>query len=149
MQSITILIAEDHRLVRDSWVIMLRDDPRFLVIGETGNGKEAIGLAIEKRPDVILMDINMEPLNGIEATKELKKVLPGSKIIGLSMHSDPNYAKKMIQIGASGYMTKNSPHKELLHAIEEVFKGNIYMRGGKRYPGGTRNFIDENKIEFG
>jgi DNA-binding NarL/FixJ family response regulator len=127
MDTITILLVDDHRLIRDSWAFILNSDPRLKVIGEADNGADAIKIAKEKKPHIILMDINMTPVNGLEATKEIHKFSPGSKVIAVSMHSMPVYAKKMLQNGAMGYITKNSPQQELITAIIEVNKGNKYI----------------------
>ena len=113
MEKISILLVDDHRLIRDSWSVILNSDPRFRVIAETSNGEEAIDLARKKSPDIILMDVNMAPLNGFEATKQIRKFSPRSKIIGVSMHSMPAYAKRMLQLGAMGYVTKNSSKEEM------------------------------------
>jgi DNA-binding NarL/FixJ family response regulator len=124
---ITILIVDDHKLIRDTWSFILNSDPRFQVIAETDSGKDAIGLAENNHPNIVLMDINMSPMNGFEATKEIRKVSPDSKIIGVSMHSQPAYAKKMLQVGAMGYITKNSSKEEMIGAISEVAQGNKYI----------------------
>ena len=124
---ITILIVDDHKLIRDTWSFILNSDPRFQVIAETDSGKDAIGLAENNHPNIVLMDINMSPMNGFEATKEIRKVSPESKIIGVSMHSQPAYAKKMLQVGAMGYITKNSSKEEMIGAISEVAHGNKYI----------------------
>lgn len=124
---ITILIVDDHKLIRDTWSFILNSDPRFQVIAETDSGQDAIGLAEANHPDIILMDINMTPMNGFEATKEIRKVSPSSKIIGVSMHSQPAYAKKMLQVGAVGYITKNSSKEEMIGAISEVAQGHKYI----------------------
>jgi len=127
MNKISILIADDHKLIRETWSYILNSDPRFKVIASCGNGEEAIELAKEKHPGVILMDINMTPFSGLEATKEIRKIIPDSKIIGVTMHSQPAYAKKMLQIGARGYVTKNSSKEEMIKAILEVYQGNKYI----------------------
>jgi DNA-binding NarL/FixJ family response regulator len=127
MEKITILLVDDHKLVRDSWSFILNSDPRFEVIGETSSGDEAIEVAKIKTPNVVLMDINMTPINGFEATKLIRKFSPTSKIIGVSMHSMPAYAKRMLQSGASGYVTKNSSKEELIEAILEVHNGQKYI----------------------
>lgn len=127
MDKITILLVDDHKLIRESWSFILNSDPRFQVIGETSNGEEAIDIAKERRPKIILMDINMTPMNGFEATKLIRKFSPGSKIIGISMHSMPAYARKMLQIGAVGYVTKNSSKDELMTCIVEVNSGKKYV----------------------
>ena len=124
---ITILIVDDHKLIRDTWSFILNSDPRFQVIAETDSGKDAIDLAENNHPNIVLMDINMSPMNGFDATKEIRKVSPESKIIGVSMHSQPAYAKKMLQVGAMGYITKNSSKEEMIGAISEVAQGNKYI----------------------
>lgn len=127
MGKITILLVDDHKLIRDSWSFILNSDPRFQVIGETSNADEAVDIAKEKKPVIVLMDINMSPVNGFEATKLVRKFSPGSKIIGISMHSMPAYARRMLQMGAMGYVTKNSSKDELLTAIVEVNNGKKYI----------------------
>lgn len=127
MEAISILIADDHKLIRDTWSFILNNDNRFKVVAECSNGEEAIEQAKQKRPQIVLMDINMTPVSGLEATRQIRKVSPGSKIIGVSMHSQPAYAKKMLQIGAKGYVTKNSSRDEMFKAIMEVYGGNRYI----------------------
>lgn len=124
---INILIVDDHKLIRDTWSFILNSDLRFQVIAEADSGKNAIELAESYHPDIILMDINMSPMNGFDATREIRKVSPESKIIGVSMHSQPAYAKKMLQVGAMGYITKNSSKEEMIGAISEVAQGNKYI----------------------
>lgn len=126
MDKITILLVDDHKLIRDSWSFILNSDERFRVVGETGDTEELVSIAKEKKPRIVLMDINMSPVNGFEATKLVRQYSPGSKVIGISMHSMPAYARKMMQIGAMGYVTKNSSKDELMNAIVEV-------NGGKKY----------------
>lgn len=127
MEKISILIADDHKLIRETWSHILNGDPRFNVIAACGDAEEAVELARRKRPSVILMDISMAPFSGLEATQQIRKVSPGSKVIGVSMHSQPAYAKKMLQIGARGYVTKNSSKEEMIKAIVEVNNGNKYI----------------------
>lgn len=127
MGKITILLVDDHKLIRDSWSFILNSDSRFQVIGETSNADEAVEIARTKKPDIVLMDINMTPVNGFEATKLVRKFSPGSKIIGISMHSMPAYARRMLQIGAIGYVTKNSSKDELINSIVEVYGGKKYI----------------------
>jgi DNA-binding NarL/FixJ family response regulator len=127
MDKTTILLVDDHRLIRDSWSFILNSDPRFEVIGETSSGEEAIEISKSRRPDVVLMDVNMTPINGFDATKQIRKFSPGSKVIGVSMHSMPAYAKRMLQLGAMGYVTKNSSKDEMIAAILEVNSGRKYI----------------------
>src|ERR1700742_3251386 len=127
MNKINILIADDHKLIRETWSYILNSDSRFQVIAECGDAQEAVELAKTKRPHVVLMDINMTPFSGLEATQRIRKILPGWKVIGVSMHSQPAYAKKMLQVGAKGYVTKNSSKEEMIKAILEVQNGNKYI----------------------
>lgn len=127
MSKINILIADDHKLIRETWSYILNSDNRFQVVGECGDAQEAVELARTKRPHVVLMDINMAPFSGLEATQRIRKISPGSKVIGVSMHSQPAYAKKMLQMGARGYVTKNSSKEEMIKAILEVNHGNKYI----------------------
>jgi DNA-binding NarL/FixJ family response regulator len=127
MQKITILLVDDHKLIRDSWSFILNSDPRFLVVGETSSGSEAVEIAREKKPNIILMDVNMTPVNGFDATKQIHKTSPDSKIIAVSMHTMPAYAKRMLQLGAMGYVTKNSSKEEMITAIVEVNSGRKYI----------------------
>jgi|SRR5688572_5632207 len=127
MDKITILLADDHKLVLESWKYMLEIDGRFSVIGTANSGMQAVELATSLRPKVVLLDINMQGMDGFEATKLIRKCAPGTKIIGVSMHSMPAYAKKMIKYGASGYVTKNSSKRELIQTILEVCDGKTYI----------------------
>lgn len=127
MDKISVLIADDHKLIRETWSYILNSDPRFHVIAECGDAADAVELAKNKRPNIILMDINMAPFSGFEATEKIRKYAPGSKIIGVSMHSQPAYAKKMLQVGARGYVTKNSSKEEMIKAIMEVYGGNKFI----------------------
>ncbi|MBO9659059.1 MAG: response regulator transcription factor [Chitinophagaceae bacterium] len=127
MEKVTILLVDDHKLIRDSWSFILNSDPRFIVIGETSSGEEAIQIAAQKKPDIILMDVNMSPVNGFDATKQILKISPDSKVIGVSMHTMPAYAKRMLQLGAMGYVTKNSSKEEMIAAIIEVSEGKKYI----------------------
>ena len=127
MEKISVLIADDHKLIRETWSYILNNDPRFVVVGECGDSEQAVEMSRAKRPMIVLMDINMNPISGFEATEKIRKVSPGSKIIGVSMHSQPAYAKKMLQVGAKGYVTKNSSKEEMIKAILEVQSGNKYI----------------------
>ncbi|MEP7278279.1 MAG: response regulator transcription factor [Bacteroidota bacterium] len=127
MEKITILIADDHKLIRETWTYILNSDERFEVVAECGDAEQAVELAKELSPNIILMDINMAPFNGFEATEQIRKVSPDSKVIGVSMHSQPAYAKKMLQVGARGYVTKNSSKEEMFNAITEVNNGHKYV----------------------
>jgi two-component system invasion response regulator UvrY len=127
MEPTTILIADDHTLVRETWVYILNSDPRFKVIAESGNGEDAIEMAKTLRPAVVIMDIHLPGINGIEATEQIRKFSPGTSVLGVSLHTQPSYARKMMQKGASGYVTKNSSREEMFRAIIEIKNGGKYI----------------------
>jgi DNA-binding NarL/FixJ family response regulator len=127
MAKITVLIVDDHTLIRETWSFLLGRNENFEVIAEVGDGQRAIDIARDKRPNIVLLDINMTPLNGFDVLKMIRKQSPGSKVIAVSMHSQPAYAKKMLRMGAKGYITKKSPRQEMLDAIMEVYNGNTYI----------------------
>ena len=127
MSKITIMIVDDHTLIRETWSYLLGRNEDLEVIAELGDGQRAIEIARDKRPNIVLLDINMSPLNGFDILKMIRKLSPGSKVIAVSMHSQPAYAKKMLRLGARGYVTKNSPRKEMLDAIHQVCAGNVYI----------------------
>lgn len=127
MKQISIVLVDDHKLIRDSWAFVLNSDTRFSVTGEAGNGAEAIEIVKKLQPDIVLMDINMTPVKGFEATQQVLKFSPATKVIAVSMHTTPAYAKRMMQLGAMGYVTKNSSKDEMINAIIEVSNGNKYI----------------------
>jgi two-component system invasion response regulator UvrY len=127
MKKVSIMIVDDHTLIRETWSFLLGKNENFDVVAECGDGERAIELARDKRPDVVLLDINMAPMSGFDVLKMIRKYSPGSKIIGVSMHSQPAYAKKMLRLGAKGYVTKNSPRQEMLEAIAEVSNNRVYI----------------------
>ncbi|MGZ3847074.1 MAG: response regulator [Flavisolibacter sp.] len=126
MTRITIMIVDDHKLVRDAWAMILNSDPRFEVIADCPNAESAIMEVKELRPNVVIMDINMPGMNGIEAVPYIRKFSPASRILGVSCYTFPDIARKMMQAGASGYVTKNSSKAEMIHAIVEIMKGYRY-----------------------
>lgn len=127
IKPITILIADDNKFIREAWKMILDADPRFTVIAECRNGEHAVNTTKEIGPDIVLMDINMHPLSGFEATKQICDKSPSSKVIGLSMHAVPEYANKMLEAGARGYVTKDCSKDELFTAILKVQDGGIYV----------------------
>ena len=127
MEKINVLIADDQKLIRETWSYILNSDPRFQVIAECGDSEQAVEMTKLKRPHIVLMDINIMPISGFEATERIKRVSPTTKVIGVSMHSQPAYAKRMLQIGAKGYVTKNSSKEEMIRAILEVNEGSKYI----------------------
>ncbi len=121
-----VIIADDHAIIREGLKNLLeRRGINVLAIAK--NGREAIELAIRHQPDLVIMDISMPDLNGMEATAAIRREVPHIKIIGLSMHSGKNIIDKMFSSGASGYILKDSAFEELHEAIQEVLKGNFYL----------------------
>jgi two-component system response regulator NreC len=127
---IKIILAEDHKITREGLVNMLEDQPSMEVVGEAGNGREAIRLARELSPDLVIMDVTMPDLNGIDATRVITSNPKDTKVIALSMYSDKQFVQGMMQAGASGYLLKDCAFDELVHAIRAVFKGDTYLSPG-------------------
>ena len=124
---IQILIADDHRLIREAWSLVLGRDQRFNVLEVCANSTEAVRFSRKLRPDVLLLDINMGPYNGIEAAKRIRKVSPDTGIIAVTMSKQAAHAKKLLRLGAKGYVTKNSSPEEMADAIVAVSKGQIFI----------------------
>src|SRR5665647_1380408 len=127
MTNITLAVVDDHKLIRQMWFQLFEDNSDIEVIGESGEINDAIEMIKIKRPNVVLLDINLLQASGMDAVPFIRKFSPGTRIIAVSMHNQPAYAKKMLQLGAKGYVTKNSSHEEILKAIEEVMNGRTYV----------------------
>jgi two-component system, NarL family, invasion response regulator UvrY len=126
-EPIRIMLVDDHKIVRKSWRSLLENNPSFQVIADCDNGQSAIEQAEELIPDIMLVDINMSPLNGFTVTERVLETNPSIKIIGLSVNNQPKYAIKMVELGARGYLTKTSSLEEINHGILEVHKGKFYI----------------------
>jgi two-component system, NarL family, response regulator NreC len=124
---IRVLLAEDHSLVRQGFRRMLEDDPRLTVVGEAGTGLAAVQQCAKLRPDVVVMDISMPEMGGLEATAEILKENPDVRVIILSMHSNPAYVKKAFETGAKGYILKDAIEVDLARAVIDVAQGGAYM----------------------
>ncbi|HEY6900615.1 MAG TPA: response regulator transcription factor, partial [Puia sp.] len=124
---IKLIIVDDHLHVREAWSWVLNQVPKLNVIAQCANGQEAIEAAKQLHPDVILMDIHMTPVNGIEATRSIREFAPDIKIIGVSVQAERSYVNEMLRNGANGYVTKNSPSTEMVAAIDEVLAGKTYI----------------------
>jgi DNA-binding NarL/FixJ family response regulator len=124
---IKILLADDHKITRDGLKALLENQKNMTVVGEAENGRLAVRLAAELKPDVVVMDINMPELNGIEATRQIVAEHSGAKIIALSMYSDKRYVVGMLKAGVSGYLLKNCAFDELVAAISAVMNNQNYM----------------------
>jgi len=126
-EKIRIILADDHKIVRESWKVLLENNPRFKVVADCSNGKDAIERARELSPDIILIDINMPPVNGFDVAEKIIDQLPGIKVIGLSVNNQPKFAVKMMEMGGKGFLTKTSPLEEINHGITEIYNGNLYI----------------------
>lgn len=124
---IRILIADDHKIVRDGLRSLLERQPGMEVIGEADNGRMVLHLLKELKPDIIIMDIAMPEMNGIEATRQIMNIDRDIKVIALSMHSDKRYVVKMLQAGAAGYLLKDNNFEDLSKAILAVMAKKIYL----------------------
>ncbi|MNZ88184.1 Oxygen regulatory protein NreC [compost metagenome] len=141
---IKLLICDDHAMVRSGLATLLNGRHGIEVVGEASEGDEAIKMSQQLLPDVVLMDLSMpHGKDGMTATTELKKLLPDTAILILTMHDDDEYLFRAIQIGASGYILKNAPHDELISAIQQVADGNAYL-----YPTATKRLMSEYLVKM-
>ncbi len=120
---ITVLLADDHSLVRRGFRRMLEDDPEIQVVGEASNGREAIDLARQLKPQVVVMDYAMPEIDGLQATHEIRRQSPESAVLIVSMHSDPNYVRNALDAGAKGYMLKSAMEDDLAVSVRKVAAG--------------------------
>ena len=146
MKKIRVLLAEDHTIVRQGIAVLLRTESDMEVVGEASNGIEAVDLAKKLRPDVILMDIGMRQLNGLEATREIKKLFPSMKILVLTMHDNEEWIFQILRAGASGYLIKDLAMTDLITALRAVYEGDSYLS-----PSISKRVIEEyiRKAELG
>ena len=124
---IRVLIADDHKIMLAGLRSLLEKQTDIEVIAEAENGRKAVQGAMDNKPDVVVMDVSMPDLNGIEATKQIVESLPETKVIALSMHSDKRFVMGMLRVGASGYLLKDCASQELAHAIHQVAGGKKYL----------------------
>jgi DNA-binding NarL/FixJ family response regulator len=127
MGKIRILLVDDHAVVRKGLISLLEDEDHLEVVGDVGSGKEALELVPKLKPGVILLDLNMPEMSGMETAKHLKKLAPSIKILVFSMHNDADYVLKSIENGVDGYLLKDSEKDEILLGIKTVFEGNKYF----------------------
>lgn len=127
MGKIRVLLADDHTILRQGLRKILEADPSFEVVGEAGDGREAVKKAEALKPDVVVMDISMPILNGIEATRQIAKSLPKTKILILTVHENDQLATEILNAGATGYLLKDAASEELIAAIRAVYRGDSYL----------------------
>jgi DNA-binding NarL/FixJ family response regulator len=126
-EKIRIVIVDDHQIMRETWRLLLEQETRFIITAECAGGSEAIKAARDLTFDIMLMDINMRPVDGFEATRKILARFPLIKIIGMSVNNRPSYARNMLKLGARGFVTKDSSKQEMIYAITCVYNGDIYI----------------------
>jgi len=127
MAKIHVLVADDHTIVREGVSLLLQSEPDIEVVGEARNGREAVDKALQLRPDVVLMDMAMPELNGLEATKQIKGARSEAHVLVLTVHESDEYFFQALQAGASGYVLKGATSAELVAAVRAVYSGGIYL----------------------
>jgi len=125
--TIKIILADDHNVLREGLKSLLNQQQDFEVIGEADNGQEAVRLTKKLEPDIVVLDIGMPNMNGIQATEHIVAEVPETKVLALSMHSDHQFVVKMLQAGASGYMLKDCAYEELISAVRDITAGKFYL----------------------
>jgi NarL family two-component system response regulator LiaR len=127
MGKITILVADDHPMLRDGITQLLQKEADFEVVGQAADGEEAVKLAVEKSPDIVLMDIEMPKIDGLEATKQIKASHPETSVLVLTVHDDEEYIAALLDAGVAGYLLKTTYGKELVQAIRSVHLGEFVL----------------------
>ncbi len=127
MQTIRVLLADDHTVVRQGLRALLAAEGDIEIVGEAGDGRQAVQMVKKLLPDVVVMDIAMPQLNGLEATRQITRTVPSAKVLVLSSYSDDDYVQQLTEAGAAGYLIKQTAANDLLKAIREAQKGNAYF----------------------
>jgi len=138
MNKIKVFLADDHLILREGISSLLQKVPDIEVVGEAGDGREAVAKVAQLVPDVVLMDITMPGLNGLEATQQIKQKTPQVKVLILTMHETDQYLSGMLRAGASGYVVKTTATSELISAIRAVHQGDVYL-----YPTIARMLVED------
>src|SRR6266404_1786675 len=127
MEKIKVLIADDHTVVRQGLKALLEAEPDITIVGEAENGRQALRLALKLLPDVVVIDVAMPQLNGLEATRQIIKEIPGIRVLVLSSYSDDEYVRQVTEAGAAGYLLKQTAAADLIRAIREARRGNAFF----------------------
>ncbi len=125
--SARILLADDHKILREGLRVLLESQNGLRIVGEADNGRAAVQLAVQLKPDVVIMDVGMPELNGIDATRQIVRQCPRTRVVALSMHSDGQFVTGMLKAGAAGYLLKDSAFEELHDAVQTVLQGKVYL----------------------
>lgn len=146
MSKIRILVCDDHTILRDGIRLLLDSQPDMQVIGEAGNGHEAVEKARTLKPDIILMDIAMPGLNGLEATKQIRHDNPHARVLVLTMYESDEYISRMLEAGVQGYVLKKAAGSDLVHAIYAINQGEAFL-----YPSITKRLVEDylRRVETG
>jgi DNA-binding NarL/FixJ family response regulator len=143
MEKIKVLLADDHTVVRQGLRVLLEAETDMTVVGEADTGRQALRLALKLAPDVVVMDVAMPLLNGLEATRQILKELPGTRILVLSSYSDDEYVRQVAEAGAAGYLLKQTAVEDLVRAIREARNGNAYFS-----PAISKRLLENYREEF-
>ena len=127
MSKLRVFLADDHAVVREGLKALINAQPGMEVVGEAADGRTACTRAMETRPDVVVMDVSMPHLNGVQATRELHGLCPDVKVLALTVHEERSYLRDLIEAGASGYVLKRSAAEDLVHAVQVVARGDMYL----------------------
>jgi len=127
MKKISIVAVDDHKFILEMWKLLFSGNECMELVGGSGSFDAGVEMVQVNKPDILLLDINLKEKSGMDAVPLVRKISPGTKIIAVSMHNEPAFAKKMFQLGAKAYITKNSSHKEVFAAIDAVTSGGTYI----------------------
>ena len=127
MTKLRVFLADDHAIVREGLKALINGQPGMEVVGEAADGRTACAKAKDIRPDIVVMDVSMPELNGVQATRELRAQCPDVKVLALTVHEERSYLRDLIEAGASGYVLKRSAAEDLVHAVQVVARGDVYL----------------------
>jgi DNA-binding NarL/FixJ family response regulator len=127
MKKLRVLLADDHKIVREGLRLLINSQPDMQVVGEAANGREVLVKARDLKPDVVVMDLSMPELNGLQATEQIRAEHPAMKVVALTAHEDESYLRQLCKVGAAGYVLKRSAGDELVKAIGTVAKGGVHF----------------------